>query len=430
MTKEIIQAFELLEAIGGTTSRTAKEDFLRAGEDNQVFKEILKRTYHPDLIYGIKKKSKSITLDTDFASPSTIGGNYDDFLQLTSDLTLRKVTGNAALEALSFFLAGCGKKEAEWYMKAIQKDFKIGITAKSINKVYPGFIAQHSCALAMPLKTYPKRYAVDKKLDGYRCNAFNYGNGRVLLKSRNGKLLTGYTGIEQDIAQLPVGYMYDGEIMAPSGKFADVQKSAFKKADDKIGILHIFDAVPIEDFNVGESTAILEERIVFLESVDAEYIQELPLWNLEYVIPDGIFYEDTEETQAEVFSIHRRNRQAGYEGTMVKDLDATYKCKRSRDIQKVVDVERVDLEVVGFEEGKEGTKNEGVLGALVVEYKGNEVSIGGGYTDEMRVDLWARRNELINKVIEIEYREESTNSKTGKKSLRFPEFIRFRPDKE
>lgn len=428
MTKEIIQAFELLEAIGGTASRTAKEDFLRAGENNPSFKLILDRTYNPDHIFGIKKKSKSITLATDFAP--NVEANFQRYLELTKKLAYREVTGNAALEALAEFMAGCGKKEADWYMKSIQKDFKIGITAKSINKVFPGFIPQHSCALAMPLKAYPKRYVADKKLDGYRCNAFNYGNGRVLLKSRNGKILTGYTGIEQDIAQLPAGYMYDGEIMAPSGKFADVQKSAFKKSDDKIGILHIFDAVPIEEFNAGESTQILEERIAFLESVDAEYIQELPLWNLEYVVPDGIFYEDTEETQAQVFSIHRKNRALGYEGTMIKDLDATYKCKRSRDIQKVVDVKRVDLEVVGFEEGKEGTKYEGVLGALVVEYRGNEVAIGGGFTDEMRVDLWARRNELINKVIEIEYREESTNSKTGKKSLRFPEFKRFRPDKE
>jgi DNA ligase-1 len=428
MTNQIIEAFQLLAEIGGTTSRTAKEDYLRAGEGNLIFKEILRRTYHPDLIFGIKKKSKTKPLGIEFNDD--LQYNYDKYMLLTNLLVSRDLTGNAALEALDGLISTCGFIEAEWYMKSIQKDFKIGITAKSINKVFPGFIHQHSCALAMPLKTYPKRYMADKKLDGYRCNAVNYGGGRVLLKSRNGKIISGYTGIEQDIAQLPAGYVYDGEIMAPSGKFADVQKSAFKKADDKIGILHIFDAVPIEEFEVGESTAILEERIVFMESIDAEYIQELPLWNLEYVVPDGIFYEDTEETQAEVFSIHRKNRALGYEGTMVKDLDATYKCKRSRDIQKVVDVERVDLEVVGFEEGKEGTKNEGVLGALVVEYKGNEVSIGGGYTDEMRVDLWARRNELINKVIEIEYREESTNSKTGKKSLRFPEFIRFRPDKE
>ncbi|AID50538.1 putative ligase [Bacillus phage CP-51] len=426
MTKQIVQAFELLEAIGGTTSRTAKEDFLKAGEDNNIFKEILVRTYNPDLIYGVKKKVKIKSLPTDYGN---LNDNYISYLDLTSKLYNRELTGNAALDALATFLLDCGQKEAEWYMKSIQKDFKIGITAKSINKVFPGLIAEYSCALAKPLKKYPKRYSADRKLDGYRCNGFNYGGGKVVLKSRNGKIITGYTGIEQDIAQLPVGYMYDGEIMAPSGKFADVQKSAFKKSDDKVGILHIFDAVPIHEFEAGESTKILEERIDFLEYIDQQYIQEFPLWNLEWVQPDGIF-EDSEESQQKVFHLHRHNRATGYEGTMIKDLDATYKCKRSFDIQKIVDVNRVDLTVVGFEEGKEGTKNEGVLGALVVEYKGNEVSIGGGYTDEMRVDLWARRNELINKVIEIEYREESTNSKTGKKSLRFPEFVRFRPDKE
>jgi len=427
MTKQIVHAFELLQAIGGTTSRTAKEDYLRQGEGNPVFKEILLRTYDPEMIFGIKKKSKTKPLSIEFNDD--LQYNYDKYLLLTNLLASRDLTGNAALEALDGLMSTCGSKEAEWYMKSIQKDFKIGITAKSINKVFPGFIETHTCALAKALKKYPKRYTTNPKFDGYRCNAFHHHDGRVELKSRNGKIITGYDAIEQDVAKLPRGYVYDGEIMAPSGKFSDVQKSAFKKTDSKEGILHMFDCLTIEEFEAGESKTIYEERIDHMEYLDHHYIQDLPLWFIEYVRPEGHF-EDSEESQQAVFEIHRRNVALGYEGTMLKDLDATYKCKKCYDMQKIVGVKRIDLPIVGTTEGREGTMFEGTLGALVVAYKDNTVNVGEGVSHELRDELWVKRDELINQTIEVEYREETTNSKTGKKSLRFPVFIRFRPDKD
>src|SRR6185312_15199570 len=134
----------------------------------------------------------------------------------------------------------------KWYMKVLQKDLKIGITDKTVNKVWKGLVPSFTCALA---NTYanklPKRYVTDPKLDGYRCLAFNYGGVRgVELRSRNGHPIEGYVGIEKDMADyMPDGFVYDGEIMDRSGLFSDVQKSAFKKSSNKDGVLHIFDAV-------------------------------------------------------------------------------------------------------------------------------------------------------------------------------------------
>ena len=56
---------------------------------------------------------------------------------------------------------------------------------------------------------------------------------------------------------------------------------------------------------------------------------------------------------------------------------------------------------------------------------GGEVHVGSGFTDIEREELWNRQSELTGRMIEVKYQE-----KTQDGSLRFPVFMRFRPDKE
>lgn len=65
---------------------------------------------------------------------------------------------------------------------------------------------------------------------------------------------------------------------------------------------------------------------------------------------------------------------------------------------------------------------------LWLEYEGNTVNVGSGYTDAQRVSFWADKNDLINRTIEVQFQEKTTNE-DGKPSLRFPVFIRVRDDK-
>jgi len=138
---------------------------------------------------------------------------------------------------------------------------------------------------------------------------------------------------------------------------------------------------------------------------------------------------------------------------MVKDLDATYKCKRSYDVQKIKEMYEIDLVVVDVEEGKEGTKNEGTLGALVVELSDKDikeqlpvddpkhekklryvegctarVNVGSGYSDELRNYFWNNKEDIINRTIQIKF-QETTINEHGEHSLRFPIFVKVRDDK-
>jgi DNA ligase-1 len=440
--KDISEAFTILGYIEDTSSRNEKEDALKSGKDNKILQELLKATYDPFTVYNIKKipqvKPEPTTMP--------IASNYDQFLNLLHALSTRTVTGNAAIEAVADFMYYCNADEQKWYSKVIQKDLKIGITDKTINKTMKGLVPVFDCALAYPIKKFPKNFMCNRKLDGYRCLAIHDLDGVVELRTRNGKLIEGYTAIEQDILELPRGFVYDGEIMAPTGSFADMQKSAFKKGvTDKQGTLNIFDVIPIEEFKEGKSKKKLRDRLSDLANID-DIIDETPLWYLEVVAPSE-FLTNNEEGIQRAYEMHAKFTSEGFEGTMVNDLDGYYVCKRSYNIQKIKDFYEIDLYVVAIYEGEVGTKYEGTMGGVMVDLSDKDiieqlpekmhkyipdetfqVGVGSGWSDAQRALYWDTPNEIVGKFIQIKLQEVTLNEK-GEHSLRFPTFVKIRDDK-
>jgi len=113
------------------------------------------------------------------------------------------------------------------------------------------------------------------------------------------------------------------------------------------------------------------------------------------------------------------------EGLML-NRDSKYACKRHNGILKVKRFYTVDLEVTATEEGS--GRNAGRLGAFVVDYKGNTLNVGSGFSDEQREAFWARRETMPGRVIEVKYKEESSDKKTGLLSLQFPIFVALREE--
>ena len=89
----------------------------------------------------------------------------------------------------------------------------------------------------------------------------------------------------------------------------------------------------------------------------------------------------------------------------------------------------VTLEVVALEEGT--GKNEGLLGALVVEGEDDgkyfKLNVGSGLTDENREQIWANQDAVIGQLVEIRA-DAATQSQDSDDvwSLRFPRFKTFR----
>ncbi len=444
----VSETFQTFSRIDSTTSRSEKEAILKSQEDNTILKKLLYLTYNPHIQFYVKKMPE-YSNDTE----SNKSQNYKEFLNLCNKLSNRQITGSTSLEEIKAFLSSCTEEEGFWYTRVLQKDLKIGVSDKTINKVYgKNFIPSFNCMLAQPLKNMnqlPEKFIVDPKLDGMRFFAFVDEKG-VELKSRNGKIISGYNSLEKDLQHyLTPGYVYDGELMSPSfeshvlelkekhesgvleetddvrvdnGAWRDLMTQAFRKEDGKVGVFNIFDRVPISEFTQGISTEPLLMRRLSL----MEMMEDLTVPSLKFVEFKGIFEKDSELDIRAVNKIYDYYCAIGYEGIMIKDIKSPYQYKRTKSLLKLKPMEQLDLEVLRVEEGT--GKYEDMLGLVVVDYKGYEVGVGSGFSDDERKRFWNNPNDIIGKTIQVQFQEETQN-KNGEKSLLFPTYKGVRYDK-
>lgn len=117
-------------------------------------------------------------------------------------------------------------------------------------------------------------------------------------------------------------------------------------------------------------------------------------------------------------------KENGWEGCMLRK-DVPYKRGRSKDLLKIKGMQDAEYEVIGVETGR-ATYNEGghkefdVASALYIKHKDNIVKVGSGLSKEQRLRWFDHPEEIIGKVITVQYFEETQDSKTGEYSLRFP----------
>jgi DNA ligase-1 len=197
-----------------------------------------------------------------------------------------------------------------------------------------------------------------------------------------------------------------------------------RDADAADAVYHVFDVLPREDFYRGHWNAQQHKRLTMLDKVQEFLVEQCPSVQ---VMPGMEVDLDT----AEGHDIMRRFAEAsvkeGYEGIMIKDVDAPYECKRSSFWMKWKPVITVDLEVLDVEEGT--GRNRDRLGALVCGGQDHgrdiRVNVGSGFTDDQRSAIWHDRASIVGCVVEV-MADAVTQNQDGTYSLRFPRFVRFR----
>ena len=363
------------------------------------------------------------------------------FWALLESLRTRSVTGHAAREAI----VECSElfDDDEWNQvcrRVIIKDLRCGISEKTLNKVLKNtewVIPVFSCQLAQDSTDRPAKMRgikrLEPKLDGVRVLAVVQGMN-VSLFSRNGKEFANFDNIAVSIQahrhafQRNLGsggrFVLDGEVVGES--FQKLMRQAQRKSDvDTKGMVyHIFDIIPLDDFQRGYWNAqqykrfdILERARVMLE----DHASCLKIVSGLEVDLDGAEGHDIMERYA------RDCVAEGYEGIMIKAVDAPYECKRSDFWMKWKPTISVDLEIVGFEEGT--GRNQGRLGARICEGEDNgrsiRVNVGSGLSDSDRDEYWTNRDDLLGHLVEVQA-DAVTQNQDGTYSLRFPRFLRFR----
>ena len=136
---------------------------------------------------------------------------------------------------------------------------------------------------------------------------------------------------------------------------------------------------------------------------------------------------DTDAGQKRFRAINQSAIDGGYEGIMIKEVNAPYECKRSHAWLKLKPFIEVSLEVTDVEEGT--GRNIGRLGAFVCsgvdDGRKITVNVGSGFSDSNRDEFWNYRREVLGNIVEVRA-DAITQNQDGSYSLRFPRFLRFR----
>lgn len=406
-----------LEHIAATTKRTEKEGYLKIiKKEYPGFAKFLKWTYDPKLMFYVTVDEDEIMRDFAIIPAFTTSEPWWDHLDdLLLNLSERALTGNVAKEAVHWALTNAPEKShARWGARIINKDLNAGFSASTINKVWSGLIDEFEVALAKP-------YDPDKhELSGaWICDGKMDGNRVVIIdgvaRSRNGKIYESFPHIVDVLSDLSTRYLIDGEMMA-SGKFDENSGNLRRKdhiAND--AVYNIFDLVPIIEWKTKKFKTSLRDRKRLLES-HIDSISNKSIRTIDW------FDLTSDPKSEELYRIRDKLMSLGFEGAMLKNLDSVYQPGRSDDLLKLKRFDTVDGRITDVQVHR---KQKNMLGAVLVDVDGVISKCGSGFTKQERLDLWETRSSIIGKMIEMECQE-----KTPDGALRFPTFVKFRPDKD
>ena len=425
------QPQDIIAQLEADNSKLAKQAILKTALEEGIpeFFEGVCMALDPLVTFGVKQVPER----TDVLTGQ--GLDWDSFKFLANQLINRELTGHAARDAIVLAM-GVATTE-QWngfYRRILIKDLRCGMSEKTVNKVAPGTVPVFTCSLAHDSANHEKKMVgkkqIEVKLDGVRVLAVCKA-GKVELFSRNGKQFHNFPHIIKEIEAVlerkpsPYDCVLYGEVM--SKDFQDLMKQVHRK-DGKAAtdsVLHLFDFIPLKDFLEGgwDKPQTYRSNLVkywVLENEDLlEHVQACEWEEVDL---------STDEGNKRFVELNKTAVDGGYEGVMIKDVDAPYQCKRTHAWLKAKPFIEITLTVVDVEEGT--GRNEGRLGAVIVEGEDDgynyRLNCGSGFTDAQRDEYWTERASLIGNLIEIRADARTKSQDSDTYSLRFPRFKTFR----
>jgi DNA ligase-1 len=244
-------------------------------------------------------------------------------------------------------------------------------------------------------------FIIQPKYDGVRCRAIKLPNGGYLLLSSEENPIFSVPHInvalqEHSLADTEL----DGELYHHGWSFDQIVSITSRTVNlhpDHAKIqFHVFDYV-------AEEAQI--ERTTFMSHLNFQP----PIINSPYWIASSL---------EEVMTIYDEIIAWGYEGIIVRNFAAPYVKKRSTYVMKFKPKKEDNYVIIGFEEGRERLR--GNLGALVcASGDGNKFSVGTGFSDVLRKQLWNKRDSLAGRICKVQYQHITP----GRKVPRFPVFM-------
>ncbi len=268
---------------------------------------------------------------------------------------------------------------------------------------------------------------VSPKIDGLRCIIIDgVPVTRSLKPIRN-------LQIYKTLVDIP--FILDGELIAAGGNFQQSTTAVMKSDAETPWEFHVFDVI---DPNKPTPMPFMDRYRSLKEIFETE---KLPAECL--LLEHTVVY-----SREELEEVHRQHVADGFEGTMVRDPQGTYKFGRSTakegTLVKLKQFSDAEATIIGFEElmhndneattnalglterssHKENKRASGMLGAFVLQsiddpdltFKG-----GTGLTEDQRVQYWNEQESLIGKLLKYKFFDHGIKS-----APRHPVFLGFR----
>lgn len=332
----------------------------------------------------------------------------------------------------SYYMSKCRVKQY-FVEQLVNRELRLGIgnsllskdtTAPMLAKKWDGILG-----------AYGSLY-VTEKLDGNRCIAYHDGQQWIYL-SRNGKQKLNYNF---DMSGLPKEYIYDGEVLSAEQTQNSVQLYNYVKGDSHVKPLYtnLFNKASGIMNRKGIQTGLIYN--IFDVQIDEPYYKRRALLDTikMYLKSDTVrilpilWSGDNPKVVDQLCDLVTN---CGAEGLMINRPQATYEHKRTNALLKYKKSKTMDMRVSDVFEGT--GKYEAALGSMLCVAQlpnGDYISanIGTGISDEQRCQWYLHPNDIIGKIVEVEYFDISQNESvlgTNRYSLRFPRLKSVRTDK-
>ena len=440
---------DIFDEIRIESSTNTKMKILEKHKDNLLLKSVLYLAESKRIKFYIKQ----IPTYSNCTGIMTL----DFALAELAHLSNRDVTGNDATRFLHDLLVSVNPDDAFILERIIEKDPKIGMGTTNINKIfgknfiektpYMGAVAfDESIAKSIILS---KSGAVSQvKMDGRYCNAI-ISNGMVRLESRGGepsylagaKFLNELSIIEDTIVLngeltmknlsryesngiiascISIGKKLADELDVSSEvtKFLSKHNMSYQDALDRI-IFTVWDIITPDEYADNKSDIIYLDRLYNL----AKLLNTYMFTNIELIESKLVnSYEEAINHFTELLS-------KGEEGTILKSLDGTWKDAKPKFQCKVKNEFDVDLEIIAFNYGTVGSKNEHLISSITVKSSDGLVNTKpAGITEDDMQYITNNQYKLLGTIVKVKCSGLSKN-REGEHALLHPVFIQLRDDK-
>lgn len=413
---------EILEQLRNTSSTKEKFNILLSHKDNKDLEKVLKYTYDKvDFTYGVTP-----TTVLDFNS-----NEYSDkeMFEVLDILNRREATGHKALALAKNFYESCDKTIKDLFLKILDRDLKIGVNEKTLNKVFKGIVPKPNyerCDILneKTLKKFTFPGFIQLKCDGTYREAYIH-NGIVEFKTRSGESYKNPV-LEEILKTLPEGY-YLGEFTLGRADNPDANRAEgngnINSDNPDFNNIHytIWDYLTEDEYTLKDSKRGYDERFETLtktlETLNSSLVHVVPSLRVNNI--------------NDALNVTSDWMNKGLEGGVLKSSKMKFKNGTSKEQLKIKLKVDVEVRCTGFLEGTKGTKYEGKN--KVITFENDEGTIKGqcsGMTDSMVEEVTKNPEKYIGKVLSVQFNDLTKAEGHEFYALSHPRFAEWRDDKE